>query len=116
MKITSQTQLFLGVVILLSSACQNPDSQKTTETPDSEISFLNSWNEGNTKFSIQDFVERTSTEGSSDFVPEMDRIAVFDNDGTLWAEQPFYFQLAYSLDYVKKEAPNHPDWAKDPVL
>jgi hypothetical protein len=72
---------------------------------------LPSWNEGASKQAIVEFVEKVSKEGSPDFVPEPERIAVFDNDGTLWAEHPMYVQLAFALDRVKAEAPNHPEWA-----
>lgn len=71
---------------------------------------LSSWNEGPSKESIRHFVERVTAEGQVDFVPSMDRIAVFDNDGTLWSEKPFYFQLAFALDRVKALAPEHPEW------
>jgi phosphoserine phosphatase len=72
---------------------------------------LPSWNEGATKQAITDFVARVTTEGHADFVPEPERIAVFDNDGTLWTEHPMYVQLAFALDRVKAAAPNHPEWA-----
>jgi len=68
------------------------------------------WNEGQAKQSIFDFVQRVTTAGSPDFVAEAERIAVFDNDGTLWSEQPAYFQLFFALDRVKALAPNHPEW------
>ncbi|MFD2201042.1 HAD family hydrolase [Shivajiella indica] len=97
-------------------SCQFTTNTKDSETIILEYNFLESWNEGATKTSIQDFVKRTTTENSADFIPEKDRIAVFDNDGTLWGEQPYYFQLAYAIDFVKKEAPNHPEWSKDPIF
>lgn len=71
---------------------------------------LASWNEGEAKQSIVRFVESVSKEGSADFVPVPDRIAVFDNDGTLWGEQPMYFQLLFALDRIKALAPQHPEW------
>jgi hypothetical protein len=71
---------------------------------------LPSWNEGAAKKSIAAFVARVTTEGGPDFVPGGQRIAVFDNDGTLWSEQPVYFQLAFMLDRVKELAPKHPEW------
>jgi hypothetical protein len=71
---------------------------------------LPSWNDGKAKQSIMHFVARVTKEGSLDFVPPAERIAVFDNDGTLWAEQPMYFQLAFILDRVKALAPQHPEW------
>ncbi len=71
---------------------------------------LPSWNDTPTRQAILDFVERVTTEGSSDFVPVPERIAVFDNDGTLWAEQPLYAQLFFLMDRVKALAPTHPEW------
>jgi phosphoserine phosphatase len=71
---------------------------------------LPSWNEGAVKKSITDFVSRVTTQGSPDFVPVDQRIATFDNDGTLWAEQPIYFQVAFAIDQVKANASNHPEW------
>ncbi len=71
---------------------------------------LSSWNEGKSKQAIIDFVTKTTTEGNPDFVPAEDRIACFDNDGTLWSEQPMYFQLAFAIDQVKLLAPKHPEW------
>jgi phosphoglycolate phosphatase-like HAD superfamily hydrolase len=71
---------------------------------------LPSWNDGLTKKSITDFVSRVAKPGGADYVaPEM-RVATFDNDGTLWAEQPMYFQLAFIVDRVRTLAPQHPEW------
>jgi len=76
---------------------------------------LPSWNDGTAKKSIVEFVAKVTTEGSPEFVPPSERIATFDNDGTLWAEQPVYFQFAFALDRVKAIAPQHPEWKdKDP--
>ena len=76
---------------------------------------LPSWNDGPTKQSITDFVAKVTKEGSPDFVPVAERIATFDNDGTLWCEQPMYFQLFFALDRVKTLAPQHPEWkTKEP--
>ena len=71
---------------------------------------LPSWNDGAVKKSITDFVARVTTQGGADFVPLDQRIATFDNDGTLWAEQPIYFQVQFALDRVKAMAPMHPEW------
>lgn len=71
---------------------------------------LPSWNDGESKSAIVDFVTAVSTEGGPDFIAPADRIATFDNDGTLWAEQPMYVQLAFVLDRIKALAPEHPDW------
>ena len=71
---------------------------------------LPSWNDSESKKALIEFVERVTEEGASDFIPEPERIAVFDNDGTLWGEQPVYFQLVYAVDRVKAMAPEHPEW------
>jgi phosphoglycolate phosphatase-like HAD superfamily hydrolase len=71
---------------------------------------LPSWNDGPAKAAIVDFVARVTKEDGPDFVPVPERIATFDNDGTLWSEQPIYFQLAFALDRVKALAPEHPEW------
>jgi len=71
---------------------------------------LPSWNDTAPKKAIVAFVERVTKPGSPDFVPPAERIATFDNDGTLWAEQPIYFQLAFAFDRVKVLAPQHPEW------
>jgi phosphoserine phosphatase len=71
---------------------------------------LPSWHDGASKAAIMDFVTRVTAEGGPDFVAPEERIATFDNDGTLWSEQPLYFQLLYALDRVKALAPEHPEW------
>jgi len=72
--------------------------------------WLPSWNAGAAKTSIVAFVEEVTTPSRAGFVSAPERIAVFDNDGTLWAEQPMYFQLAFALDRVRALAPQHPEW------
>jgi len=71
---------------------------------------LPSWNDTAPKQAIVAFVEQVTREGSPDFVPAAERIATFDNDGTLWAEQPIYFQFLFAIDRVKALAPQHPEW------
>jgi phosphoserine phosphatase len=71
---------------------------------------LPSWNDTAAKQAITAFVEKTTSKGSTDFVPPDERIAVFDNDGTLWSEQPAYFQLFFAVDRVRQLAPQHPEW------
>jgi hypothetical protein len=71
---------------------------------------LPSWQDGAAKHAIVEFVTKMTKEGGPDFVPPAERIATFDNDGTLWAEQPMYFQLAFAFDRVKALAPQHPEW------
>jgi hypothetical protein len=77
-----------------------------TATPDP----LPSWNDGAAKSAIVKFVADTTTVGAPGFVPPAERIATFDNDGTLWAEQPLYFQFLLGIDRIKALAPKHPDW------
>jgi phosphoserine phosphatase len=72
--------------------------------------LLSSWNDGAAKRSIIEFVAKVTKKGGSEFVPPMERIAVFDNDGTLWAEQPFYFQGLFVFDRVRALVPQHPEW------
>jgi hypothetical protein len=82
----------------------NPSIERTmTET-------FPSWRDGAAKSAITDFVARVCREGSPDFVPPAERIATFDNDDTLWAEQPLYFQFLFAIDRVKALAPQHPEW------
>lgn len=75
-----------------------------------QADVLPSWNDSPARTKIIDFVTRVTREGGPDFVRPAERIAAFDNDGTLWSEQPMYFQLAYVLDRVRALAPQHPEW------
>jgi len=76
------------------------------QTPDP----LPSWNDGKTKAAIHAFVKKVTTPGTTDYVPPAERIATFDNDGTLWAEKPTYVQLFFAVDRVKVLAPQHLEW------
>jgi len=100
--------------ILLSSLAMLPvlsaSLRSTSAVAQAQRDPLPSWNEGATKASILDFVARVTTQGGPFFVPAEQRIAPFDNDGTLWVEQPMYVQLAFALDRVKAMAPLHPEW------
>jgi len=71
---------------------------------------LPSWNDGAVKQQIESFVSKVTTQGSPDYVDPAERIAVFDNDGTLWSEQPIYFEFFFALDQVKALSPQHPEW------
>jgi phosphoglycolate phosphatase-like HAD superfamily hydrolase len=71
---------------------------------------LPSWNDGASRDAVIAFVERVTEAGGTDFVPPEERVAVFDNDGTLWSEQPAYFQLLFAIDRVKAEVDKHPEW------
>lgn len=104
--------LFLYLFVF---ACNQKQIETISHDNLSNQDPLPSWNDGPVKQAIFDFLEKTTKEGSHEFISEEDRIAVFDNDGTLWSEQPMYFQLAYAIDFVKAEAPNHPEWeGKEP--
>jgi phosphoserine phosphatase len=93
----------LLVIALGFSAGRPVVSQQVTDP-------LPSWNDGPAKKAIIEFVARVTKEGGPEFVPPAERIATFDNDGTLWSEQPIYFQFAFALDRVKALAPQHPEW------
>ncbi len=71
---------------------------------------LPSWNEGPRKKALVDFITRVTTKNDPSFVPVDQRIATFDNDGTLWSEKPMYFEMAFALDRVRELAPEHPEW------
>jgi phosphoglycolate phosphatase-like HAD superfamily hydrolase len=71
---------------------------------------LSSWNDGASKRAVVEFVAAVTKQGGPDYVPPAERLAVFDNDGTLWSEQPLYFQLLFAIDRVKALAPRHPEW------
>jgi hypothetical protein len=104
-------QIAILFLTFLTLSCAEKAAENLAVSPaPAQQNPLPSWNDGPAKEKILEFVKKTTTEGSSDFVPVADRIAVFDNDGTLWSEQPMYFQLAYAIDFVKKEASNHPEW------
>jgi hypothetical protein len=99
----------VGAVALLSFACAGPPgSPAARATPAADP--LPSWNEGAGRQAIVKLVTDVTTEGGASYLPPAERIAVFDNDGTLWSEQPMYVQLAFALDRVKAMAPQHPEW------
>jgi phosphoglycolate phosphatase-like HAD superfamily hydrolase len=101
-----------AVLCILPMACdwEAKKNSANTDIQEAEIDYLTSWSDGNSKNAIIDFVSKTTTEGSAFYIPASDRIACFDNDGTLWSEQPMYFQLAFALDRITAMAPEHPEW------
>lgn len=105
MRIAKSAAAILALTVLL--ACS---PSKSGDQPIAASEPLPSWNDGEVKQSILDFVSRVTDPASPDFVVEAARIATFDNDGTLWAEQPLYFQLIFAIDRVKALAPEHPEW------
>lgn len=104
LKMKNKINLLL-VILLLSFSCQNfeSDNSKTTDP-------LPSWNEVESKANIIQFVEQSTDPTGPRFIAESDRIATFDNDGTLWSEKPFYFQLFFVIDRIKENASKHPEW------
>lgn len=94
-------QTFLALPLLLLALASSALAQSDA---------LPSWKDGAVKSAITDFVAKVTRDGGADFVKPEERIAVFDNDGTLWSEQPVYFQLAFALDRIKAMAPQHPEW------
>src|SRR6187402_1271399 len=97
------TVALFALFSILAGCKQEPKATEETSTPPTDP--LPSWNEGASKKAIIDFVTKTTTEGSAYFIPVTDRIACFDNDGTLWSEQPLYFQFISALDRLKEIAP-----------
>lgn len=98
---TSLLRLLAVALVLVASPARALDP---TQDP------LPSWHDSPAKSAIVSFVAKVTKDGSPDFVPPAARIATFDNDGTLWAEQPMYVQLMFALDRVKALAPQHPEW------
>jgi len=104
---TARTQILIASVLICALALVATAAHAADPLP--------SWNDGKAKQSIVDFVAKVTKDGSPDFVPPADRIATFDNDGTLWSEQPVPVQLYFVLDRVKALAPQHPEWnTKEP--
>jgi hypothetical protein len=99
--------LFL-LFLLAISGCKNGGSQ--SQSAQSNTDPLTSWNEGAAKQAIENFVNAVSDPDSPDYVLPADRVATFDNDGTLWAEQPLYFQVFFIFERLKELAPQHPEW------
>lgn len=114
MKIKIQFLTLLTGLTLLTACQQSGSNGKITNK--STVTPLASWTEGKLKSRIINYVETISDPNSANFVPVKDRIAVFDNDGTMWSEQPFYFQYYFSLHLLNKYAGEHPEWKKDKDL
>jgi len=103
-----QSYFWMLTFVLIVYSC----NEQTTKNSDP----LPSWNDGAAKQSIMNFVNEVTAETNPNFVKPADRIATFDNDGTLWSEQPYYFQLRFALDRVKSMAPDHPEWKDNPLF
>ena len=100
----------IAVTLTLSLACAQPAPESSGPSAEAPAAGLPSWNDGPTKDAIVDFVARVTDPSGPDFVPAAERIATFDNDGTLWSEKPLYFQLYFAIDRVKEMASEHPEW------
>jgi hypothetical protein len=101
-KATTRTALFTVAILAATLVAAVRPSTAQDQLP--------SWNDGASKKAIVEFVGKVTRQGGPDFVRPAERIATFDNDGCLWAEQPFYFQLAFAIDRVKALAPQKPEW------
>ncbi len=106
----------LACLALLACSGPEPESNAGHECAAGVVDPLPSWNGGPARSAVLDFVARVTAPGSPDFVPEAERIAVFDNDGTLWAEQPLYFQLAFAIDRARELAAADPELAENALL
>jgi len=113
--ILSACVLACVAVAILLIACGSPaeEAQGFVPASSSDDDSLPSWNEGPAKRAIVGFVKRVAEPGSPDYVPESERIAVFDNDGTLWSEQPLYFQGMFAFDQIRRMAADHPEWQEE---
>jgi phosphoserine phosphatase len=119
-------QRLAGVFVIAAVACAKtaappaalpprPSLEPAALVQEKPADPLPSWNDGAAKQAITSFVARVTRQGGPDFVALPERIAVFDNDGTLWSEQPIYVQFAFCLDRVRELAPQHPEWkTKEP--
>lgn len=116
------TTLVAAIALALSvTACTTANSSATppgapTDQASVSASGLPSWRDGAAKQAIVTFVSDVTREGTANYVAPAERIAVFDNDGTLWSEQPLYFQLIFMVDQVKAKAPAHPEWKRNPAF
>ena len=114
-----RASVFLGAALLALSlaGCAGTGSASTAQpVSPATADALPSWRDGTAKQTITKFVGDVTREGSPSFVAPAERIAVFDNDGTLWSEQPLYFQFLFMLDQVKAAAPGHPEWKSNPAF
>jgi hypothetical protein len=107
----------LILIVVVAPACGGPSSRTApppaaASTAAAPADALASWNDGAARRAIVAFVDRVTKDGGPDFVPAPERIAVFDNDGTLWAEKPVPFQVIFAFDRVKAMAPQHPEWRR----
>ncbi len=114
MKTKSRIWIFLFItsfIVILCNGCRNKEQTEHSGNQVAQIMDpLPSWNNTDHKKAIMSFVEKVTDESSAEFVPIAKRIATFDNDGTLWSEQPMYFQFIFTFDRIQTLAPKHPEW------
>jgi len=99
----------ISLLFIIITGCSGPNDEGQKQATNN-INPLPSWNECTSKAAIMDYVNDVTNPASKNFIPVAERIATFDNDGTLWSEQPMYFQLFFTLDRIKAMAPDHPEW------
>jgi len=104
--------IFLLITVTLFSSCKKNIVNKQDSVSET-VEVLPSWNESTSRTSIINYVTDVTDPSSTNFVPIEDRIAAFDNDGTLWSEQPLYFQFFFALDRIKELANEHPEWKQE---
>lgn len=104
--------LFFAIMFLLTIACKNENSTivNSKEVKQQQADPLLFWNDVASKKNTINYIDEVTNKESENFIPIKDRIATFDNDGNLWAEQPAYFQLFFAIDRVKAMAADHPEW------
>jgi phosphoglycolate phosphatase-like HAD superfamily hydrolase len=102
--------LLIVTLFVLTGCAPTPQTASESTVGAAAADPLPSWNDGEAKQSIVDFVARVTDPSGPDFVPEAERIATFDNDGCLWSEQPMYFQVVFAIDRVREMAAEHPEW------
>ena len=117
---------FLMAIFILSASCVKENDKSPAKSKEPAVKQqaavkktttpLPSWNNTKTKQRIIAFVKAATNKNSGAYIPPAGRIATFDNDGTLWAEHPTYFQIEFVLYRVKKLAPDHPEWKKDKLI
>jgi hypothetical protein len=106
-------RLLVLLIVVAMPACSRPSSPPAASAAaTASVDALASWNDGAARRAIVAFVDRVTKAGGPDFVPVSERIATFDNDGTLWAEKPVPFQVIFAFDRIKAMAPQHPEWRR----
>ncbi len=111
MKNIGKVVVACGLISLQLGGCGKAYQSSSSRQAASQMPVLGLWNEGASRNAIEGFVKRVTTPGAPGFIAPEERIAVFDNDGTLWAEQPMYFQFLFAVDRVKAMAGANPQWA-----